>query len=94
MIEYLQVGYIADEFERIEGRKTAVDPNPNKEDRYYINRHKDASYKHHIFHDTFIEFTRYIPNKYDVIKFNYSPTMFELKQAKRILNTNGEIIAE
>lgn len=92
MKETLQVGYMADDFEKIEGNKTAVDPNPVKLDKYRTPKNQGFIYKHHIFHETLIEFTRYIPNKYDTIIFNYSPTMFELKQAKKILNDGGEIV--
>jgi len=92
MKETLQVGYMADEFEKIEGKKTAVDPKPVKLDKYRAPKNQGFSYKHHIFHETFIEFTRYIPNKYDTIIFNYSPTLYELKQANRILNDGGEIV--
>jgi len=97
MIEYLQVGYKPKEFEEW-GReyvkrpnKTAVDPTPTV-NTYWNPKGEAGGQHHHVFLETFIEFTRYIPNKYDVIEFNYSPTLFELKQANKILSTNGEII--
>lgn len=93
MKETLQVGYIAEEFERIEGRKTAVDANPNKLERFYYPKNQGGGYKHHIFHESFISFAQYIPNKYDTIVFNYSPTMYELRLAKGLLNKGGEIVA-
>jgi len=88
--EYLQIGYDADLFNSVYSneseklRKTAVDPSPNWE------RRKNP--EHHIFHETFIEFSRYIPNQYDTIHFTRDCTAFELKQAERLLSPNGIIL--
>jgi len=97
MIEYLQVGYKPKEFEEW-GRelvkrpnKTAVDPKPTV-NKYWKPKGDAGGQQHHVFLETFIEFTRYIPNKYDVIEFTYSPTMYELKQAEKILTPNGKVV--
>jgi len=42
MKETLQVGYIAEEFDRIEGRKTAVDSNPKKLERFYYPKNQGS----------------------------------------------------
>jgi hypothetical protein len=92
MKETLQVGYIAEEFDRIEGRKTAVDADPKKLERFYYPKNQGGGYKHHIFHESFISFAQYIPNKYDIIHFTKGATDYELKLAKKLLNKGGEII--
>jgi len=87
--EYLQVGYDPITFQRMSKvNKTAVDPNP-QQNQYWQS--KGLQY-HHIFVEPFIEFARYIPNKYDIIHFTRGATDYELKLAKKLLNKGGEII--
>jgi len=92
--EYLQVGYRPYEFENVKHyeleriNKTAVDPNPIN-NRWW--RSQGDQY-HHIFVESFIEFARYIPNKYDIIHFTRGATDYEIELAKRILSNDGEII--
>ena len=92
--EYLQIGYDPVIFQSVHREdlrrvnKTAVDPNP-KQNQYWQSQGLQS---HHIFVEPFIEFARYIPNKYDVIHFTRGATDYELKLAEKLLNEGGEII--
>lgn len=95
MTEYLQIGYKPDRFQRFEAdRKTAVDPKPTYNKWFPKDKSTTNQWTpfHHIFLETFLEFASYIPNKYDIIEFTYSPTMLELRKAKQLLNEGGEIV--
>ncbi len=94
MIEYLQVGYRPEEFEKW-GRelvkrpnKTAVDPNPTHNKHWQPKVMQD----HHVYVEPFVEFAKYIPNQYDVIEFYYSPTDYEMELANGLLSDNGKIV--
>ena len=92
--EYLQVGYDPITFQSVHREdlrrvnKTAVDPNP-KQNQYWQSQ---GLQYHHIFVEPFIEFARYIPNKYDIIHFTKGATDYELNLAKKILSKDGKII--
>lgn len=95
--EYLQIGYDPIIFESVHRddlkrvNKTAVDPNP-KQNRYWNPKGEQGGQLHHVYLESFIQFARYIPNKYDVIHFTRDATEYELTLAKRLLNEGGEII--
>jgi len=95
-IEYLQVGYIPELFDSVHSddlrrvNKTAVDPKPMN-NRWWKSQ---GDQHHHIFVETFIEFARYIPNKYDIIHFTRGATDYEIELAKKMLTDNGKIIED
>ena len=88
--EYLQIGYnekvflsvYNEDYERI--NKTCVDPQPDW--------NKEEYPEHHIFHESFIDFSRYIPNTYDYINFVKAPTVYEVSRAINLLADEGEVV--
>jgi hypothetical protein len=94
--EYLQVGYVPELFQAVRREdyrkihKTAVDPMPMN-NRWWKSQ---GDQHHHIFVETFIEFARYIPNKYDVIHFTNGATDYEIELAQKMLTDNGKIIED
>ncbi len=92
--EYLQVGYKPELFENVVNlygykmNKTAVDPYPTHS-KYW---QPQVMQKHHIYVESFINFARYIPNKYEIIHFTFTPTEYEYRLAERLLEKDGQII--
>ena len=88
--EYLQIGYnekvflsvYNEDYERI--NKTCVDPQPDW--------NKEEYPEHHIFHESFIDFSRYIPNTYDYINFVKAPTVYEVSRAINLLADEGVVV--
>lgn len=97
--EYLQIGYKPELFEsvhneqRIRINKTAVDPKPAIT-KYWKPKGDLGGQQHHVYVEPFLEFARYIPNKYQLIHFTFQPTEYEIEVAKGLLQDEGRLMFE